>query len=68
MSQHTCHSSKLRGCHHAATASQPAAKVAKHLPQYVVTTFVAASGALQANGFPEVECTTAPINAPTLSL
>ena len=35
MSQHTCHSSKLRGCHHAATASQTAAKVAKHLPQYV---------------------------------
>ena len=35
MSQLTCHSSMLRGCHHVAPASQTATESARHLSQYV---------------------------------
>jgi len=63
MSQLTCHSSTLRGCHHAAPASQLEPKVPDTCRNtQIVLVFVAASGPLRANGFPKLECTTALIN------
>jgi hypothetical protein len=69
MSQHTCHSNMLRGCHHTAPASQTAAEGAKHLSQYVESHNVCGSFWTTAGEMVlEVECATALINSPSLSL